>query len=204
MTTNQIVTLVRNKVLETTNEIIKDEVVLIYLNLSQEDIGKKIFTNDKIKSASVSFSSGLGTLPTDFGTLYGDAFDLANNFYSELSIEDFKKEIQPRAVTIEDGVIKVLPASTSSLTIKYWPTYATMSSAVNPSIPSYFHEILVYGAIFRIFEDLQDWELSKFFREKYESELKQKAEVMSNYEEGNQRSSQMFAEQNLLDNKSYF
>lgn len=203
MTSNNIITLARNKLLETTTEILKDDVLYIYANLSQEDIAKKTFTNDKIKSATVAFSSGVGSLPTDFGTLYGDAFDTANNFYPEMTIEDFKKETLNYGVTIEAGTIKVLPNTVASLTIKYWPTFADMTSAVNPSIPTYFHECIVYGILYRAFEDLQDWELSKFFREKYESELKQKIETMSNYEENNVRSSQMFSAQNLLDNTSY-
>jgi hypothetical protein len=203
MTSNNIITLARNKLLETTTEILKDDVLYIYANLSQEDIAKKTFTNDKIKSATVAFSSGVGSLPTDFGTLYGDAFDTANNFYPEMTIEDFKKETLSYGVTIEAGTIKVLPNTVASLTIKYWPTFADMTSAVNPSIPTYFHECIVYGILYRAFEDLQDWELSKFFREKYESELKQKIETMSNYEENNVRSSQMFSAQNLLDNTSY-
>lgn len=203
MTSNNIITLARNKLLEATTEILKDDVLYIYANLSQEDIAKKTFTNDKIKSATVTFTSGVGSLPTDFGTLYGDAFDTANNFYPEMTIEDFKKETLSYGVTIEAGTIKVLPNTVASLTIKYWPTFADMTSAVNPSIPTYFHECIVYGILYRAFEDLQDWELSKFFREKYESELKQKIETMSNYEENNVRSSQMFSAQNLLDNTSY-
>lgn len=204
MTSNNIITLARNKLLETTTEILKDDVLYIYANLSQEDIAKKTFTNDKITSATVTFTSGVGTLPTDFGTLYGDAFDTANNFYPEMTIEDFKKEIQERGVTIEAGTIKVLPSTTTSLTIKYWPTFADMTSAVNPSINSYFHEMIVYGILYRAFEDLQDWELSKFFREKYDVELQQKIETLSNYEENNTRSSEFFSQQNLLDNQSYF
>lgn len=203
MKSNQIITLARNKLLETTTELVKDETLYIYANLAQEDIAKKTFTNDKIKSATVTFTSGVGTLPTDFGTLYGDAFDSANNFYPEMTIEDFKKKTLHYGVTIEEGTIKVLPDTVASLTIKYWPTFADMTSAVNPTIPTYFHELIVYGILYRAFEDLQDWELSKFFREKYESELKQKIETMSNYEENNVRSSQMFSAQNLLDNTSY-
>lgn len=198
MTSTNIITIARNKLLETTTELLKDEILYIYANLTQEDIAKKTFTNDKIKSATVAFTSGVGTLPTDFGTLYGDAFDTANNFYPEMTIEDFAKKIREYGVVIEGGQIKVLPDTTSSLTIKYWPTFADMTSAVNPSIPTYFHELIVYGILYRAFEDLQDWELSKFFREKYESELRQKIETMSNYEEGNQRSSEMFSYEQLI------
>lgn len=198
MTSTNIITIARNKLLETTTELLKDEILYIYANLTQEDIAKKTFTNDKIKSTTVAFTSGVGSLPTDFGTLYGDAFDTANNFYPEMTIEDFAKKIREYGVVIEGGQIKVLPDTTSSLTIKYWPTFADMTSAVNPSIPTYFHECIVYGILYRAFEDLQDWELSKFFREKYESELRQKIEVMSNYEEGNQRSSEMFSYEQLI------
>ena len=198
MTTNQILQLARNKLLETTTEILTDETLLIYANLSQDDIAKKTFTNDKITSATVAFSSGVGSLPATFGTLYGDAFDVDNNFYPEATIEDFKKEIQERMVTIEGGQIKVFPTTISSLTIKFWPVFATMTSVVPPSVNTYFHEMIVYGILYRAFEDLQDWELSKFFREKYDSELNQKIQVLSEYEEGNSRSSEFFSYQQLI------
>jgi hypothetical protein len=198
LTTNKILSLARNKLLETTTEILSDETILTYANLSQEDIAKKTFTNDKILTASVSFSNGVGTLPNSFGTLYGDAYDADNNFYPELAIEDFNKKTLDRGVTIEGGSIKVLPDTVSSLTIKYWPTFAEMTSTVNPTVNSYFHEIIVYGILYRAFEDLQDFELSKFFREKYDVELNQKIQTLSEYDEGNQRASQFFNYQQLL------
>lgn len=198
LTTNQITTLARAKLLETGTEILSDETLLIYANLAQQDIFKRAFPNSQILSATVNFTAGVGTLPSYFGTLYGDALQGTNNFFPELSIEDFKKQTLSQAVTIEGGTMKVYPTTTSSLTIKYYPTFPTMTAGVDPTIDSYFHECIVYGILHRAFEDLRDETLSQFYRTKYENELNQKIAVQSNYEEGNQRSSQMFSEQNLI------
>jgi hypothetical protein len=199
MTTNQITSMARLKILETTSEVISDETILLYANLAQQDIYKKAFPNDQILSATISFSGGVGALPTRFGTLYGSPSDSSgNNFFPELSIEDFAKQTLPQSVTIEGGTIKVYPISTGSLTVKYYPTFADISSSVNPTINSYFHELIVYGIIFRCYEDLQDESLAAFYRAKYDKDLEEKMAIQSNYEEGNQRSSQLFGAQTLI------
>jgi hypothetical protein len=198
LTTNQILTLARAKLLEQTTENLADATLLLYANLTQDDIKKRTFTNDKIQSAAVSFSSGVGTLPATFGTLYGDPFDSSNNFYKEVSIDDFNKQIAQYAVTIDSGTIKVFPTTTSSLTIRFYPVFSTMTSVVNPTVNDYFHELIIYGILYRAYEDLQDEALSKYYREKYEAELTQKIEIQSNYEEGNQRGGEMFSYQQLI------
>lgn len=200
MTITQILSLVRVKILEATTEIVSDETLLIYANLTQQDIGKRAFPNAKIKSATINFSSGVGTLPTDFGTMYGDAFKSLGDYFPELSIDDFQKQTLNQAVTIEDNTIKVFPTTTASLTIKYYPVYTDMSISpiVNPTVDSYFHEPIVYGILSRAFEDLQDETLSQFYNSKYETMLNQRISIQSNFEEGNQRGGQMFSEQDLL------
>ncbi len=203
MTTNEILTLVRKKILETSQEIVSDETLLIYANLVQEDIIKRAFPNNQIQSATVNFTSGVGSLPTYFGTLYGDP-EYSNSFYPELSIDDFLKETLPQAVTIEGGTIKVLPSTTSTLNIKYYRTYPTITLSVNPSFDSFFHEPIVYGILTRAEEDLQDQELADYYGKKYEDMLNRKIATQSNYEEGNQRAGQMFAEQQLITDNSSF
>lgn len=198
MTTSQILSLVRSKILESSSEIITDNTLLIYANLVKEDIVKRAFPNSQIKSATITFTSGVGTLPTDFGTLYGDAFKELGNYYPELSIDDFQKQTTGQAVTIEAGTIKVYPTDVASLTIKYYPTYPDISLSVDPTMDAYFHEPIVPGVIARVQEDLQDEELANLYSVKYENMLNQKIANQSNYEEGNQRSGQMFSEQDLL------
>lgn len=199
LTTNQITSITRKRILETTSEIVDDATILLYMNLTQEDIYKKVFPNSHILSATVAFTNGVGTLPTRFGTLYGDAVDSSgSNFFPELSIEDFKKETLAQAVTIEGGTIKVYPTTTASLDIKYYPTFTDLTSAVNPSINSYFHECLIDGTTYRCLFELQDQELATFYKAKYDKDMAEKIAVQSMYEEDNQRSAQLFGAQTLI------
>jgi hypothetical protein len=204
MTTAQILSIVRAKILEVSTDIITDATLLIYANFTIQDIVKRAFLNNQIKTATLTFSSGEATLPTDFGTLYGDAYDDDNNFYPELSIEDFNKKTASKSVTIEGNKAKVYPDTVTSLYIKYYPTYSAVTAVVDPTIDSYFHECIVYGTLYRTFEDLQDESLSDRYLVRYENMLNQKIAVQSNFEEGNQRSSQMFSEQDLLGGGSSF
>lgn len=198
MTTNQILQTVRAKVLETTTEVLTDATLLLYVNLTYQDVYKRIFPNDQILSATVTFTNGVGSLPATFGTLYGDALEGTNNFFPELSIEDFNKQTTAQGVTIEGGQMKVFPTTTSSLTIKYYPTFPDLTTSVNPTINSYFHYPIVLGATSMVHEDLQDEQLSKYYYDKYEAELTRRMSVQSNYEEDNQRGGQFFVQQDLI------
>lgn len=198
MTTNQILQSVRNKVLETTTEVLTDSTLLLYVNLIYQDVYKRIFPNDHILSATVTFTNGVGTLPSGFGTLYGDALEGENNYFQELSIDDFNKQTAGQGVTIEGGQMKVYPTTTTSLAIKYYPVFPELSTSVNPTINSYFHYPIVLGAVSMVHEDLQDEQLSKYYYDKYEAELNRRMSVQSNYEEDNQRGGQMFTPQNLI------
>jgi len=191
LTTTQILTLARKKMLEETDEIVDDETILIYANLAKDDLAKRVYPENAVKSASVAFTAGVGTLPTDFGTLYGDALENAYSVYPELSIADFARTNAP-AVTVQNGAIYMYPAVSKTLTIRYYPTYADLSLVQNPTIDGYFHELIVYGILYRAFEDLQDEELSKYYRQKYEDEFSLKRDAQSMYEESNQRGGQMF------------
>lgn len=83
LTTIQILSLARAKLLEATPEIITDENILIYANLTYQDLIKRVFTNNKILSATVTLTSGSGTLPTGFGTMYGSAKDTGGIDYGK-------------------------------------------------------------------------------------------------------------------------
>jgi hypothetical protein len=198
MTTNQIIALARAKLLEQTSEILIDTTLLIYANLTQQDIYKRVFPNSQILSATVILTNGVGTLPASFGTLYGSGLDSSNNIYEELSIEDFDNKTLNYSMTVEGGTLKVFPSTVTSIAIKYYPTFADISTSVNPSIDSYFQEPIVYGILARAFEDLQDEELANNYMMKYEKMIADRIKIQSNYEESNIRGSQMFTYQNLI------
>lgn len=202
LTVVQIFSLARAKLLEATTEIISDETLLIYANLAQLDIIKKTFTADKILSASISFTNGIGTIPSGFGTLYGSAQDSGGMKFEEVSIEDFDNKILDRMITVEGGQFKCYPTNTSTLAIKYYPATTTLTVGSTPSVNEYFHECIVYGILARAFEDLQDESLAAYYAGKYETMLTKNSSVQSNYEEGNQRGGQMFGYVNLLGNSS--
>lgn len=206
LTTTQIITLARAKLLETTPEILTDETLLIYANLTYHDLIKRTFTADSILSATVAFTNGVGTLPAGFGTLYGSAQDTGNRQFEEVSIEDFDNKTLSCMVTIEGGQIKAYPTTTATLNIKYYPTFdnLTITPSTTPGINEYFHELIVYGILSRAFEDLQDEELAMTYDKKYENGLLKKTSVQSNYEENNQRGGQMFTEQNLISGNNGF
>ena len=198
MTIQQIIALARIKLLENTTEVISDETLLLYANLSNIDLVKSTFTNDKILSTTVAFTSGSGALPASFGTLYGSGQDTQNNTFEEVGIEDFDNRTIDRMITVEGGVFKIYPTTTTSVNIKYYPTFDTLTNSSTPSVNEYFHELVVYGILERAFEDLQDESLSAFYKSKYESELAKRLAKQSNYEEGNQRGGQMFSYVRLL------
>jgi hypothetical protein len=194
LTTNQIIAATRRKLLEETTDLVTDETVLMNINLAYDDLKFRTFTNDQIKTATVSLTNGVGNLPSDFGTLYGDAYRDSSHTepFPEKTIADFRRFPTQNAVTIEGGQLKVSPTSVNSVQIKYYPSYAALSTVQNPELNSYLHELIIYGALSRIHEDLQDEVLSKFYDDKYEQKFVLKTNSLSNYEEESQRGGEMF------------
>lgn len=198
MITSQIVQLARKKLLEETPEVISDETLLAYANLTEIDLVKRVFTNDKIKSATVALVTGVGTLPVDFGTLYGQGKDSADNNYEEISIEDFDNLEGQDAITVENNTLKCSNENITSIDIKYYPKFATLTAGSTPTVNEYFHECMIYGILERAFEDLQDEELSAYYKQKYETMVAQRSAIQSNFEEGNTRGGQFFSYQRLI------
>jgi hypothetical protein len=198
MTTLEILKLAKRKLLEATTDVIPDDILLIFTNQAYMDVYKRIFPMSDITSATLTLTGGTVTLPSAFGTMYGDATDADGNFYPEVPIEDFYREQIERMVTIEGGEIKAYPTTTTGLTVRYWPKPETLTNAVDPSIDEFFHEPIVYGILWRAHEDLQDEELSTFYKQKFEQMIMEKTSVQSNYEENNQRGAVMFNYQKLV------
>lgn len=198
MTSQQIISLARAKILETTEDIITDINIYLYLNEANKDVWKKVFTSNKIKKATIVCTNGICTLPALFGRAYGPAYDVSGNAFEELSIADYNTGNFDDGYTIDTAQLLVSNTSITSLILRYYQGPDTLTSSVNPSIDDYFHEPMIYGVIWRCQEELQDEELSTYYQGKFESEMKRKIESQSTYEETNQRGGQMFVEQNLI------
>ena len=198
MTTNEITTAIRRKVLETTDEIVSDETVLLYANQSYIEVYKRVFTSNEVISATVSCSNGVCTLPTRYGRMYSKALDADLNEFEEVSIADYNQNDFERVYTIEEGSLLVNKTDITSLTVRYYEQPETLTSSVDPSIDDYFHEVIIYGGIWRVQEDLQDEELAEFYQNRFESELTRRIASQSSYEETNQRGGEMFGYQQLI------
>lgn len=198
MTTNEIISTARGKVLETTDEIISSAKAYQYANQANIDVHKQVFTSNKVTSQTVACVAGVCTLPATYGRMYTNAIDQSGNEYEEVSIADYEPIGSLPQYTIESGEIKVNSLDVASLVVRFYTKPETLSSTVDPSIDEYFHEVIMYGVVWRMHEDLQDEELATYYQGKFDSELKRKISNQSNFEESNQRGGQMFSDQRLI------
>lgn len=198
MTTTEILNAARRKILEDTDDIVTDVTLLLYANQAYIEVYKRTFTQNKVATTTVSCAAGVCTLPADYGRMYSRAIDESNRQYEEVSVADFYENLTDYNYTIDDGSIMLSQTDATSLTVRYYAKPETLSGSVNPTIDEYFHEVIVYGIVWRAHEDLQDEELSAFYQQKFESELARRIGNQSNYEENNQRGGQMFNYQRLI------
>lgn len=198
MTTTQILQLTRRKLLEVTTDVLPEDTLLIYANQAYQDVWKRLYVAGDVQTATVSLASGVGTLPTTFGTAYGEAIGNDRQLYTEVSINDFTKDTIERAYTIENGQLKVTNTTLANVVIKFWPKPDALVIGNTPSIDEYFHEPIIYGTMARAHEDLQDEELSIYYMGKFNTSLTERIATQSVYEETNQKGAVMFTHQSLI------
>lgn len=187
LTSTQIADATRRKILEKTTTLVDDATLYMNMNLAYDDLKIKSFTNDQIESATIALTSGVGTLPANFGTLYGPAYKTSTDKtpFEEKSIADFYRDQTVEGITIEGGQLKVSPDTTAQVLIKFYPSYSALTSSQNPEVNGYLHELIIYGAMYRIIEDLQSESLAEYYKNVYKEEFKEKISALSNYQEDN-------------------
>ena len=199
MTTDEIISTARNKVLETTDEIISNATVLQHVNQAYIEVYKRVFTTNQVASATVVCSNGTCSLPADYGRMYTRAYDQDGREFTEISIADYHDDQRlGYFYTIEDGSLLVSETDVTSLTVRYYAKPETLTTGSTPTIDEYFHEVVMYGAVWRMHEDLQDEELATYYQKKFEDELTRRLSSQSNYEESNQKGGEMFQYQKLI------
>jgi hypothetical protein len=202
LTTAQIQNTVRRKLLEEGVDLISDDTLLLNINLAYDDLKLRTFSSDQLDKATIDLTNGVGTLPATFGTAYGVGYASATDKqpYNEQSLADFDRYDDGYKFTVDkrNNQILVTPTSTSQIIIRFWPSYATLTSIQNPEVHEYFHELIIYGAMARLHEDLQNESLSQYYSQKYEEELTKKTSVLSNYEESNEGGNEFFSYNKLI------
>lgn len=199
MTTNEIIATARRKVLETTDEIVSADAALLYANQAYIEVYKQVVTGNKVTSQTIVCTDGVCTIPATYGRMYTNAIDQNGREFVEVSIADFyNDDLSGYRYTVENGAIKVSETDVTTLVVRFYAKPETLSDSVNPTIDEYFHEVLVYGVVWRMHEDLQDEELATYYQNKFGDELKRRMSNQSNYEESNQKGGQMFTDQRLI------
>lgn len=198
MTTNSIIATARRKILESTTDLVTDAVILQYANEEYREIRKKLKMNSEVIKTTIACSNGTCTLPANYGAMYSFAIDSSDSEYEEMSMADYEAGDFERGFTIQAGALLVNVTTLTGLTIRYFPKAAVLTTSQDPEIDEMFHEAIMYGAVSRCQEDLQDEELATYYRAKADAEFEKKVSVQSHYEEGNQRGGQMFSDQQLI------
>ena len=202
LTTSQIKSAVRRKLLEEGVDLVTDATLLLNMNLTYDDLKIRTFTNDQLDKATITLTDGVGTLPATFGTAYGVGYASTSDKtpYNEKSLADFDRTDGEYGFTIDkrNNQILVSPTSTPELIIRFWPTYAALASDQDPEINEYLHELIIYGSLARIHEDLQNEQLAEYYDQKYEEKLQKKTGYLSVYEEENQGGNEFFSYQKLI------
>jgi len=190
LTTKDILKLIRIKILEQTDEVVLGTTIISYLNLTYQDIQIKSQDKSRIATSSISIVLNEGTLPTDFGTQLGKPKNQKGEIVSILGLQDFRRSLKTDLVcTIMNGKVLVKEDSKiSSLVMDYYKSYLPLSVSQDPETNAYFDECLIYGAVYRAMEDIQDHELSIYFKNIYDNMLVEKMAMLSAYQEQSQES----------------
>lgn len=198
MRTVDIIKLARKKLLENTQEIFSDDDLLLYANLTKDELAKRYLGNRGIKKATLTFVSGEVTRPTDWNGAYfiNDTGAKGGNEYKMVNIGDFYADKYAYMVTEEDGKL-INNTGATSLTFWYFKKLSDLASGETPIDPpteldDFLHELIIYGIVWRGFEDAQDFELSKYFKDKFEAEYTIRTSHLSELEEAPMESGEMF------------
>lgn len=201
MTSAQIIALARKKIMEKTDEIFSDDDLLLYANNGKDEIAMRFLGKKLIKPATLVFSGGSVTKPTDWNGHYYASTSNVPRQGTEVklvSIEDYQNGVKSHMVTESEGNLLCYPTTLGTVYFWYYKKLTDMalgSSPVNPpsELNTAFHMPIVYYIIGQALEDAQDFELSKYFNDKYENEYTKQAQIVSDLEKGTQEAGSLLS-----------
>lgn len=195
LTTAQILAIARTKILERTDAVVSDETLLRYGNLAKDEMALRAPSQRDIKAASLAFAAGIATTPSDFLSFYGckdSQVPGEGNDYRNVSLEDFRARRHDRMVCRLGPSLLAYPSTSVTLYLDYYAKPVDISASQNPTVDDALHECIAYGMVWRAFQDLQDFELSRFFQQEFESRFAAQSSALSQLEEDPQDSGAMF------------
>jgi len=199
MTSREIIQAIRKKILEHNVGIFTDSDIIRVLNNILLEISSNLNLQSRIKKTTLTFTDGKADLPADYLSFYY-ATDGAKEF-SLRPIENFLEGDENYCLTILENKILVKPDTTTSLDLYYYrkPTEIT-SEKLNeePDIDPLFHEVLILGAVYRCFEDMQENELANVYQQKYILLKDERTKLLRKREESGQEGKSLFEYTKLI------
>ena len=201
--TSQILEQARKIILEESDEIISDADLLLFANLTKDDIGVRVPVREFLSTAAISLVNGIGDLPTDWAAWYkgrdsntigtGTKFD----WYKP---DQFFDQNFDNGVTILNNKLNVYPNTTATMYAIYYKTLADMTNAGDevPAVPSYLAELIIWGTVSRALRILQEEDRSEYYANLYENELSKKSSGLSQQQESGQQDGQLFEDIQLI------
>jgi hypothetical protein len=183
MTTAAMIVELRRSLGELSSSDLPEADALDLLNRSYWEILDKFPFREKEKTATFSTVAGTRSynVPGSFEALrqlsIHDPDDGAINVLARDSIYSSEEEREtssdaqgrPERYFRDGGLFRLdpVPDKVYTLTIKYWTTLSDLdnSPTSDPLIPRSWHEIIVFGAIWRGFLQLRDFEASTFYKQ---------------------------------------
>ena len=147
-----------------------------FIRLAEADLQVRAKLSQWDTSATVSLTSGVGALPSDFaaaiscnyGSQTGNLQFLPKDVFAGYSLANPSGE--PICYTIEGSSLKVAPAATGDATLRYTARFTPLSvSATTNSLLTLFPDTYLHGALLHA----ADWEKDDAALQKYSSLFEQ-------------------------------
>lgn len=196
MTITQIIAMARKKLLEQTEEIFSSDDLLLYANLTKDEMAKLYLNENLVKVNTLNFVNGSVAVPTDWNGFYYATDNSAPNVgndYVKVDVEEYQAGAYERMITELQGNLLLFPVETKTIYAYSYKKTADMAlspTIVNPptELDDYLHEVIVYGIVYRALEDAQDFDLAKYYETKYKTMFRERTAYLSKLEKGNQQS----------------
>lgn len=194
-----MILMARNKILEKTEVIFSDAQLLLFANQSKDDIALKAPNQDHLTMTTLGFVAGLATKPTDFQTHYltkDSSTPGVGNEYFWMNIKDFQKGVATtgltRLISQMGSNLQIFPVENKTLYTWYYKKLPDMALADVCPLQQGFQEACMYGIVYRAFEDLQDFELGKYFETIYKTKIIEKGRDISLSDENSRNNGALF------------
>lgn len=189
LNTNQIIKLARSQLLELTTDVLSEDNVMRFLNLTYQDLQMKVMDNGRLVSTTLSIVSGEAELPALFASFYGKPLDQDKRPATIISLQDFIRSGKSDRVISKQGNKLKVKGDITSLELLYYTFFENLALGDEPQTHAYLDECLVQGIIYRGLAHLQDAELAQVEKNNYDAMVSEKEALISLQEENSTESS---------------